>query len=57
MFHLRSTAGACALFAIVTIGSAGAEPVLAAAATPEDVGLSSSQLARIEAVVQSAIIN
>ena len=57
MIHLRRAAGACALLAIVTIGSAGAEPVLPAAATPEDVGLSSSQLARIEAVVQSAIIN
>ncbi|MDB5575157.1 MAG: hypothetical protein JWR80_333 [Bradyrhizobium sp.] len=55
MIHLRYAIGACALFAIVTIGSAGAEPVLPAAATPEDVGLSSSQLARIEAVTQKHI--
>jgi CubicO group peptidase (beta-lactamase class C family) len=55
MIHLRRAAGACALLAIVTIGSAGAEPVLPAAATPEDVGLSSSQLARIEAVTQKHI--
>ena len=68
MIHLRRAAGACALFAIVTIGSAGAEPVLPAAATPEDVGLSASQLQvndgdrimlrnQFRTMVQSAIIN
>ncbi len=55
MIHLRRAAGACASLAIVTIGSAGAEPVLPAAANPGDVGLSSSQLARIEAVTQKHI--
>ena len=55
MIHLRRAAGAWALFAIATIGSAGAEPVLPSAAKPEDVGLSSSQFARIEAVTQKHI--
>ena len=55
MIHLRRAAGAGLLLAIATIGSAGAEPVLSVAAKPEDVGLSSSQLARIEAATQKHI--
>ena len=57
MFHLRRAAGAWALSAIVANGSAAREPVLLAAAKPGDVGLSSSPLARIQAMVQSVIIN
>jgi hypothetical protein len=46
---------ALAVLSIAAIENAGAEPVLAIAAMPEDVGLSSSQLARIEAVTQKHI--
>jgi CubicO group peptidase (beta-lactamase class C family) len=46
---------ALALLTIVSIGTARAEPVLPIAAMPEDVGLSSSQLARIEAMTQKHI--
>jgi CubicO group peptidase (beta-lactamase class C family) len=46
--------GALALLAATTI-NASADPVLPTAAKPEDVGLSSSQLARIEAVTQKHI--
>jgi len=49
--------GLCALLllAFVTAGPGRAEPVLPMAATPEEVGLSSAQLARIEAVTQRHI--
>jgi CubicO group peptidase (beta-lactamase class C family) len=51
---IRRTDRLCALFlfAFVTAGTARAEPVLPMAATPEEVGMSSAQLARIEAVTQ-----
>jgi CubicO group peptidase (beta-lactamase class C family) len=54
---IRRIHGLCALLllALVTAGSGRAEPVLPAAATPEEVGLSSAQLARIEAVTQRHI--
>ncbi len=56
MIGLRRALGALALLAIAATASAGAaEPVLPTAASPEDVGLSSSQLARIEAVTQKHI--
>jgi CubicO group peptidase (beta-lactamase class C family) len=46
--------GLCAilLLAFVTAGTVRADPVLPMAASPEEVGLSSAQLARIEAVTQ-----
>ena len=49
--------GLCALLllAFVTAGPGRAEPVLPMAAAPEEVGLSSAQLARIEAVTQRHI--
>ena len=47
--------GALALLAVATAGTGWAEPVLPVAAAPEDVGLSSSQLARIEEVTQRHI--
>jgi len=46
---------ASALFAFASVGTGWADPVLPLAAKPEDVGLSSSQLARIEAVTQKHI--
>jgi CubicO group peptidase (beta-lactamase class C family) len=54
---IRRIHGLCALLllAFVTAGTGRAEPVLPAAATPEEVGLSSAQLARIEAVTQRHI--
>jgi CubicO group peptidase (beta-lactamase class C family) len=54
---IRRIHGVCALLllALVTAGTGRAEPVLPAAATPEEVGLSSAQLARIEAVTQRHI--
>ena len=55
MKHLCRVFAALALLAIATIGNLRAEPPLPVAATPEDVGLSSSQLARIEAVTQKHI--
>ena len=47
--------GASVLFACVSVGSSWADPVLPIAASPEAVGLSSSQLARIEATTQKYI--
>jgi CubicO group peptidase (beta-lactamase class C family) len=44
-----------ASFVLVATGSSWADPVLPVAAAPEDVGLSSSQLARIEAVTQKYV--
>jgi CubicO group peptidase (beta-lactamase class C family) len=55
MKHPCRMFAALALLAIATIGSSRAEPPLPTAATPEEVGLSSSQLARIEAVTQKHI--
>jgi CubicO group peptidase (beta-lactamase class C family) len=55
MIHLGRAFGALALLTIATAGNGWADPVLPVAATPEDVGLSSSQLARIEAVTQKHI--
>jgi len=55
MIRLGRGFGALALLAIATAGNGWAESVLPVAATPEDVGLSSSQLARIEAVTQKHI--
>ena len=54
---IRRIQGLCALLllAFVTAGPGRAEPVLPMAATPEEVGLSSAQLARIEAVTQRHI--
>jgi CubicO group peptidase (beta-lactamase class C family) len=54
---IRRIRGLCALLllAFVTAGTGRAEPVLPTAATPEEVGLSSAQLARIEAVTQRHI--
>ena len=54
---IRRIHGLCALLllAFVTAGPGRAEPVLPMAATPEEVGLSSAQLARIEAVTQRHI--
>jgi CubicO group peptidase (beta-lactamase class C family) len=51
---IRRIRGLCAflLLAFVMAGTGRAEPVLPIAATPEEVGLSSAQLARIEAVTQ-----
>jgi len=46
---------ASALFAFASVGTGWADPVLPLAAKPEDVDLSSSQLARIEAVTQKHI--
>lgn len=50
----RRGLGLCALLLLVlaTAGTGRAEPILPMAATPEEVGLSSAQLARIEAVTQ-----
>ena len=47
--------GASVLVACVSVGSSWADPVLPIAASPEAVGLSSSQLARIEATTQKYI--
>ncbi len=55
MIRLCRGFGALALLAIATAGNGWAESVLPVAAAPEDVGLSSSQLARIEAVTQKHI--
>jgi CubicO group peptidase (beta-lactamase class C family) len=51
---IRRIHGLCAilLLAFVTAGTVRADPVLPMAASPEEVGLSSAQLARIEAVTQ-----
>ena len=47
--------GAVALFAFASTGSTLAEPLLPVAAAPEDVGLSSAQLARIEATTRKYV--
>ena len=44
-----------ALFFLATTVSSWADPILPVAAAPEDVGLSSSQLARIEALTQKYV--
>ena len=51
---IRRIAWPCALLllAFVTVGTVRADPVLPIAAAPEEVGLSSAQLARLEAVTQ-----
>ena len=46
---------ASVFFAFASVATGWADPVLPLAAKPEDVGLSSSQLARIEAVTQKHI--
>jgi CubicO group peptidase (beta-lactamase class C family) len=56
MIRLRRGLSAIVLLAIGATGNAwAADPVLPTAAKPEEVGLSSSQLARIEAVTQKHI--
>jgi CubicO group peptidase (beta-lactamase class C family) len=55
MIRICGAFGALVLLAFATAGNGRAEPVLPVAATPEDVGLSSSRLARIEAVTQQHI--
>jgi CubicO group peptidase (beta-lactamase class C family) len=55
MIRICGAFGVLALLALATAGTSRAEPVLPVAAAPEDVGLSSSQLARIEAVTQQHI--
>lgn len=55
MISLVRTLGVSALVACASAGLAWAEPVLPFAAAPEAVGLSSSQLARIEAVTQKHV--
>lgn len=55
MIHVRNAFGALALVTLVVAGPALAEVTLPLAQSPEDVGLSSSQLARIEAVTQKHI--
>jgi CubicO group peptidase (beta-lactamase class C family) len=54
---IRRIHGLCTLLllAFVAAGPGWAEPILPAAATPEEVGLSSAQLARIETVTQRHI--
>ncbi len=47
--------GAVALFAFASTGSTLADPLLPVAAAPEDVGLSSAQLARIEATTRKYV--
>jgi len=47
--------GAVALVAFASTGSTLAEPLLPVAAAPEDVGLSSAQLARIEATTRKYV--
>ncbi|HEY4986170.1 MAG TPA: serine hydrolase domain-containing protein, partial [Bradyrhizobium sp.] len=55
MGHLARVAGAVFLACLAVAGRASAESVLSVAAMPEEVGLSSDQLARIEAVTQKHI--
>jgi CubicO group peptidase (beta-lactamase class C family) len=55
MGHLARVAGAFCLACLAIAGKASAESVLTTAAIPEEVGLSSEQLARIEAVTQKHI--
>jgi len=55
MNRLIRACGASALFVLAATGNSWADPVLPMAVTPEDVGLSSSQLARIEAVTRKHV--
>jgi len=55
MNRLIRAFGASAFFVLAAAGSSWADPILPVAATPEDVGLSSSQLERIEAVTQKYV--
>src|SRR5664279_5732607 len=55
MGHLARVAGAVFLACLAVAGRASAESVLSVAAMPEEVGLSSGQLARIKAVTQKHI--
>ena len=55
MNRLIRALGVAALFFLAATASSRAEPVLPVAAAPEDVGLSSAQLARIEALTQKYI--
>jgi CubicO group peptidase (beta-lactamase class C family) len=55
MNRLIRALGASALFVVAATVGSWADPVLPVAAAPEDVGLSSSQLARIEATTQKYV--
>ena len=55
MNRLIRAFGVAALFFLAATASSRAEPVLPVAAAPEDVGLSSAQLARIEAMTQKYV--
>jgi CubicO group peptidase (beta-lactamase class C family) len=55
MNRLIRAFGVAALFFLAATASGRAEPVLPVAAAPEDVGLSSAQLARIEAMTQKYV--
>ena len=55
MNRLIRTFSASAFFVLAASVSSWADPVLPTAVTPEDVGLSSSQLARIEAVTRQHV--
>jgi CubicO group peptidase (beta-lactamase class C family) len=55
MNRLIRALGASALFILAAMVGSWADPVLPVAAAPEDVGLSSSQLARIEATTQKYV--
>ena len=55
MNRLIRAFGVAALFFLAATASSRAESVLPVAAAPEDVGLSSAQLARIEAVTQKYV--
>jgi CubicO group peptidase (beta-lactamase class C family) len=55
MNGLIRAVGASVLFAFAAVASASADTVLPVAASPEEVGLSSSQLARIEAATQKQV--
>ena len=55
MNRLIRAFSASALFILAATAGSSADPVLPVAAAPEDVGLSSSQLARIEAVTRKYV--
>jgi CubicO group peptidase (beta-lactamase class C family) len=55
MNRLIRAFGVAALFFLAATASGRSEPVLPVAAAPEDVGLSSAQLARIEAMTQKYV--
>jgi CubicO group peptidase (beta-lactamase class C family) len=55
MNRLICASGASALFVLAATVGSWADPILPTASAPEDVGLSSSQLARIEAVTQKYV--